>query len=230
MEFQLTNISKIYGNASVQTVGLQSINLKLSQRDGVVALMGTSGSGKSTLLNILGGIDSASSGSIEFRGVSLGALDQDELADYRHSQIGFIFQGFNLIPSLTAFENVLLVLQIGNQTVKLTDRSRCRELLNMVGLGDFVDVRVNRLSGGQMQRVAIARALANDPAVILADEPTANLDRFNALQVMNILKSMTEQMGKMLIIATHDPVVGDFAQRLIQMDGGTIQGEIKCAI
>ena len=199
---------------------LVDINLDVAQGD-FVALMGPSGSGKSTLLNLIAGIDKPSAGRILVAGVDIAQLDDSELAAWRAAHVGFIFQFYNLMPVLTAFENVELPLQL----VSLGRRERRERVANalaLVGLTDRMDHYPNELSGGQQQRVAIARALIADPSIIVADEPTGDLDRTTAEEILDLLDGLNRELGKTIVMVTHDPKAAGRARRLIHLEKGVL--------
>jgi len=184
--------------------------------------MGPSGSGKSTLMNILGCLDRPTSGEYRLNGESVATLSDNQLADIRHRGVGFVFQSFNLLPRQTALANVELPLRYA----ELNGRNRkqvAKEALEAVGLGDRIKHKPNELSGGQMQRVAIARALVNDPAIIMADEPTGNLDSKSGDEIMNLLRKLNEERGTTLIIVTHDPEIAALTDRVISLWDGRIE-------
>ena len=187
----------------------------------VVAIVGPSGSGKTTLLGLLGGLDVPTSGRIVLNGIDITHLSENRLAEIRNRQIGFVFQSFNLIPTLTALENVALPVQFGRGRTGDPMR-RAAELLERIGLEDRIDHKPTQLSGGEQQRVAIARALANDPAIILADEPTGNLDSANGERIMQQLLDLRTSLGKTLVLVTHDPVIATRADRTIYLRDGLV--------
>jgi putative ABC transport system ATP-binding protein len=189
---------------------------------GMVALMGPSGSGKSTLLNLMGAIDSPSSGDLLVVGERVATLPTNQKADFRNQKIGFIFQTFNLVPVFTALENVLLPAQFNRNQDKKGTTLRATQLLEMVGLGKHLHQGVNRLSGGQMQRVAIARALMNRPPVILADEPTANLDHGTADTILAMLRDACATEGATVVVATHDFHVLSYCHRVLKLKDGLL--------
>ena len=192
----------------------------------LMAIMGPSGSGKSTLLNMIGALDKPTSGDVFIRGTNLSTLDDNQLADLRNREIGFIFQFFNLISRMNALKNVELPMAIAGKS-RGERRKRAEELLNMVGLGKRMDHRPTQLSGGEQQRVAIARALTNDPSVLLCDEVTGNLDTRTGDDIMDLLKTLNKEQGKTFVLITHDPQVGQVTDRLIQLRDGEIVGEKK---
>ena len=185
-----------------------------------VAIVGPSGSGKSTLLGIIAGLDNPSTGQVLIDGVDITRMNEGKLAAVRNSKIGMVFQAYNLIPTLTAQENVEVPLYVGKH--KGSPSTRAQELLGLVGLSHRLDHRPSQLSGGEQQRVAIARALATDPALVIADEPTGNLDARNGENVLKLIAELREQTGKTFIIATHDPVVASHADRAIRIVDGKI--------
>ncbi|WP_148867421.1 ATP-binding cassette domain-containing protein [Thermosediminibacter litoriperuensis] len=216
---ELIGVSKVYGKGKNQVPVLDDINLKVDEGE-FVAVLGPSGSGKTTLMNILGLIDTPTSGSYIFEGKPVSELKDRELAKIRNRKIGFVFQSFNLIPDLDALENVELPLIYAG--VKPAERqTRAAELLDLVGLSDRTRHRPSEMSGGQQQRVAIARALAADPPLILADEPTGNLDSRSGAEVMNILESLNGS-GKTVILITHDREIAARAKRKIEIRDGKI--------
>ena len=198
---KLNDLTKSYQEGSQTRHVLQNVNLSFSAGQ-FVAILGKSGSGKSTLLNLISGIDDPDDGQVWFNGQNLSALDQQSRTLFRRSQIGFIFQFFNLLPTLTVLENVILPLEL-NGTAPAAARAQARPILAAVGLPDRDDTYPDRLSGGEQQRVAIARALVHNPLLVLADEPTGNLDRQTGEQVLDLLDSLTRQVGKNLILVTH---------------------------
>jgi putative ABC transport system ATP-binding protein len=186
-----------------------------------IALMGPSGSGKSTLLNLIAGIDKPTSGSIEIGGINIASLSEGELADWRAANVGFIFQFYNLMPVLTAFENVELPLLLTNLS-RAQRKEHVEAALQMVSLTDRLDHYPNELSGGQQQRVAIARALVTDPTLIVADEPTGDLDRVTAGEVLDLLEQLHSELGKTIVMVTHDPKAAARAKRLIHLEKGVL--------
>jgi putative ABC transport system ATP-binding protein len=218
----LRNITKTYRRGSESVRVLDRLDLDVDAGE-LCAVMGPSGSGKSTLLHLIGGLDRADSGTIEVAGQELGALDENELARWRAETVGFIFQGFHLIPVLTALENVELPL-LHAPLSRRRRREQARYALEIVGLADRMRHRPSQLSGGQEQRVAIARAIVTDPKLILADEPTGDLDRAWADQILELLVRLSVELGKALIIVTHDPLAAARARRTIQLDKGRLSG------
>ena len=214
------DVTKSYAEGTTQVSALRGVNLEVNHGE-MVMLIGPSGSGKTTLLSIMGCILSASSGSVEIAGEEVAHLPESELPRVRRDHMGFVFQGFNLFPTLTAGENIGLMLDVkgigGPQA-----RKRSYELLDSVGLADKFDTSPANLSGGQKQRVAIARALAGDPEIILADEPTAALDSHTGRSVMEMLKSLAHDRGRAVVVVTHDPRVVEFGDRAIRIEDGLI--------
>lgn len=205
-------------------VVLKEINLDIKNKE-FVAITGPSGSGKSTMVNIVGALDKPSWGSVHLKNKNIAEMSESSLAFLRGKTIGFIFQQFNLLPTLTALQNVMLPMEIINVTEK-SAKERAKKLLEMLGLGDRLNHKPNQLSGGQQQRVAIARALANDPEVILADEPTGNLDSKTGKFIMDFLGKMNEQ-GKTVVLITHDIDLVKYAKRIIHIKDGRIEKEIR---
>jgi putative ABC transport system ATP-binding protein len=214
----IRELTKIYQQGEIRVTALDRISLDIAPGE-FLALMGPSGSGKSTLLHIIAGIDRPTSGQCHVQGIDVGRLNESQLADWRNQNVGFVFQTFNLIPVLTAFENVELPLLL----TRLGSRRR-RELVNtaleLVGLADRARHLPRQLSGGQEQRVAIARALVTDPQLMVADEPTGNLDSHSAHEVLGILQSLSRQAGKTVIMVTHDPKAAAFGSRSVHLEKG----------
>lgn len=214
---ELDNVWKSYAEGNVNA--LKGISIKIYDDD-FVAIIGPSGSGKSTCMNMIGLLDVPTKGKILLDGKDVSKLSENELARLRGKKVGFVFQQFNLIPTLTALENVLLPVMF--QSELDNSRQRAIDLLNRVGLGDRIDHRPSQMSGGEQQRTAIARALINEPEIILADEPTGNLDSKTGKQIMDVLVDLHEKENKTLIIITHDPRVADFAHRTVNIIDGQI--------
>lgn len=217
------DLHKIYKMGDNEVHALRGVSLTV-RRGEIVAIMGPSGSGKSTLMNILGCLDQPTYGLYVLDGRDVSRMSDDALATARNKMVGFVFQSFNLLARTSALENVLLPLVYAGVSHKQR-RKRAREVLVSVGLGDRLDHTPNELSGGQQQRVAIARALVNDPAIILADEPTGNLDSQSGKEVMEILQRLNHDAGMTVILVTHDPNVTRYAQRVIQLFDGKILSE-----
>jgi len=214
------NLSKVFRHDSVEIRALDNVSLTVMEGQ-FVSLMGPSGSGKSTLLNILAGIDSPTSGELLIQGQDLSRMSEDDLAAWRNTHVGFVFQHFNLIPVLTAFENVELPLLLTGLSKK-ERREHVLTALRVVGLEDRADHYPRQLSGGQEQRVAIARAIVTDPTFILADEPTGDLDAASAREVMEVLKSLNREFGKSIILVTHDPRAAAYASVVFHLDKGVL--------
>jgi putative ABC transport system ATP-binding protein len=217
----LDNLGKWFDEAGQRRVVLHNINARF-RRGELLVLLGKSGSGKSTLLNLLGGIDQPSSGAISVGGIDLTALNEHARTLFRRQHIGFIFQFFNLLPTLTVLENVLLPLELNNRADR-AGRQHARDLLDQVGLLDRANTYPDKLSGGEQQRIAIARALVHDPLLILADEPTGNLDVETGRQVLDLLDSLTRQAGKTLLMVTHSVDAVGVADRVLHMRNGQLQ-------
>jgi putative ABC transport system ATP-binding protein len=221
---RVRGVSKSYQRGGETLLVLDRLNLEMEEGR-FYALMGPSGSGKTTLLNLIGGLDQADAGEVFVAGEDLSALSGAELAHWRASNVGFVFQGFNLIPVLSALENVELPLKLTPLSRK-ERREHARHALELVGLGDRMHHRPKQLSGGQEQRVAIARAVASDPKVILADEPTGDLDRKSAEQVLGLLVKLNQEFKKTILMVTHDPHAADHAQSIVHLDKGQL-GKIE---
>ena len=219
------NITKYYGMEGCKIEVLKGVGVEIHQGE-FVAIMGPSGSGKTTLLDILGGLLKPTSGEVLVDGESLSGLSDSKLARIRGRKIGFIFQQYNLIPSFTAAENVELSLRI-NGKQKYYARDRALKLLNMVGMSHRIGNKPSQLSGGEQQRVAICRALANNPKIILGDEPTGNLDSKNGFMVLGLLKQLNKKEGYTIVVVTHDHRIGKYADRIIHMMDGRIHHRKK---
>lgn len=222
---EMRDIQKHYDLGAVIVKALRGVSMVFPQGD-FVAIMGSSGSGKSTLLNLLGGLDRPTSGQYFIGGADVARLSDDELSEKRNQLIGFIFQSYNLIPQYTVLENIEVPFYYrpGYPTISKKDEEWCAELAQKVGLGDRLDHRPFQLSGGQQQRVAIARALVNNPEIILADEPTGNLDSATEQEIMTILQELNDE-GKTIIMVTHEDEVARQAKRQIFMKDGLVAGE-----
>src|SRR5579871_1497610 len=217
---QLMNIEKIYDTGAMRVHALRNINLEIEHGE-FVAIMGTSGSGKSTLMNILGCLDRPTSGQYLLEGVDISQLDKDQRADVRNRKLGFVFQGLNLLRRTTALENVELPLIYAG--VPAAERiRRSRVALSIVGLAYREDNHPSQLSGGQQQRVAIARALVNNPSMLLADEPTGNLDTRTSLDVMSVFQRLNRESGITIILVTHEPDIAAFADRVVMVRDGRV--------
>jgi putative ABC transport system ATP-binding protein len=223
---EASEVSKLYQMGSTSVTALDNVSLKVNQGE-FLAIQGTSGSGKSTLLNIVGGLDHPTNGEVFFNAKPLGPFSKREMARYRRYSVGMIFQNFNLIPTMNAQENVGLALAFGG--LRGNQRSqRASELLDRVGLADRLTHRPGELSGGEQQRVAIARALANSPKVLLADEPTGNLDSTRAHELLGLLRRMATDDALTILMVTHDrELATSFADRIIQMKDGRVVEEMK---
>lgn len=219
------DLNKEYNQGGQLLHVLKNVNLKIEKGE-FMAIMGPSGSGKSTLLNMLGALDRPTSGKVMINGTDISTLDDDQLADLRNKEIGFIFQQFNLIQRMDALHNVELPLSISGVPIKLRVE-KAKSLLESVGLGERTDHRPNQLSGGEQQRVAIARALANDPPLFLCDELTGNLDSKTGQEIMSLLRHLNQEQGKTFVLITHDPNVAQATDRLLMIRDGEIAGEKK---
>jgi len=219
---RMSEIRKIYDTGKVKVEALKSIDLDVKKGE-MLAIVGPSGSGKSTLMNLLGCLDTATSGTYELGGENVAGVTRDQLAEIRNRRVGFVFQNFNLLPHISALENVELPMLFGGMAVP-TRRKRAAELLERVGLGDRLDHKPTELSGGQMQRVAIARSLAMDPDIVLADEPTGNLDTSSGSDIMSIFTDLWKQ-GRTLVIITHDPGLAKRASRVVEVRDGRITAD-----
>jgi putative ABC transport system ATP-binding protein len=219
---EISNLNKSYWRGSQVIPVLQNVCLNIPAGE-FLALMGPSGSGKTTLLNLIAGIDQPDSGLLRIAGVDISQLSESELAVWRHRHIGFIFQFYNLVPVLTALENVELPLMLS--ALPRSERRRHAQLvLHLVGIADRQDHYPRQLSGGQQQRVAIARAIVTDPVIIAADEPTGDLDKVSAEEVLKLMTRLNQELGKTIIMVTHDPRAAERATRLQHLDKGVLNG------
>ncbi len=216
----IRNLSKIYAQGEIQVTALNDVSLDIEMGE-FLTLMGPSGSGKSTLLHIIAGIDRPTSGRCLVQNLDVTGLNESELADWRNQNVGFVFQTFNLIPVLTAFENVELPLLL-TQLDRSERRRRVQTALDIVGLADRMHHLPKQLSGGQEQRVAIARALVTDPRLVVADEPTGNLDSHSAQEVLMVLQQLSREAGKTVIMVTHDPKAAAYGSRSIHLEKGEL--------
>jgi len=220
---KLENVWKVYYLGKVEVWALRGIDLEI-KKGAFLSIIGPSGSGKSTLLNIIGCLDFPTKGKVFLDGKDIQKLSPDELARIRGKKIGFVFQQFNLLPNLTAIENVALPMVF--QGMKEKERlERAKELLELVGLKERIFHKPQELSGGEQQRVAIARALANDPEIIIADEPTGNLDSKSGKMIMEILKSLHREQKKTILVVTHDPQIASYSEEILRIKDGKIVGD-----
>jgi putative ABC transport system ATP-binding protein len=224
---RIRNLSKAYLRGEQVIPVLLGIELDVARGE-FISLMGPSGSGKSTLLNLIAGIDKPSGGTIEIGGIDIATLGEGALADWRAENVGFIFQFYNLMPVLTAFENVELPLLLTDLRPAERDE-RVAAALAMVSLSDRADHYPNELSGGQQQRVAIARALVSDPTLIVADEPTGDLDRHTGGEILHLLDQLVDNMGKTVVMVTHDPKAAALAHRLVHLEKGVLVDDLEAA-
>lgn len=217
---RVEKVTRVFKIGEVETQALRGVDLKIENGE-FTALVGPSGSGKTTLLQLLGCLDQPTSGEVFINGKAVTKLNRNQRADLRKSALGFVFQFFALIPTLTAYENVEMPLLLGSHKPK-ERRERVNELLEAVGLSDRANHRPDQLSGGEQQRVAVARSLASKPSLVLADEPTANLDTENGRQVMEIMQKLNQETGVTYVFATHDPRVIKYAKRIVTLRDGLI--------
>jgi putative ABC transport system ATP-binding protein len=217
-----TDLSKIYGQGETQVVALDRVSVEFRQAE-FTAIMGPSGSGKSTLMHCVAGLDTFSSGSVRIGDTELGSLKDKQLTKLRRDKIGFIFQAFNLLPTLTALENITLPMDIAGRK---PDRQWLDSVIQMIGLRDRLGHRPSQLSGGQQQRVAVARALASQPEIIFGDEPTGNLDSRSGAEVLGFLRNSVREFGQTVVMVTHDPVAAAYADRVVFLADGRIVDEM----
>jgi putative ABC transport system ATP-binding protein len=218
-----SGLSKIYGSGGTEVRALDDVSVEFG-RGQFTAIMGPSGSGKSTLMHCLAGLDSASSGSVQIGGTELTTLSDKQMTQLRRDRIGFVFQSFNLVPTLTAAENITLPIDIAGRK---PDAAWIDEVITTLGLGDRLEHRPSELSGGQQQRVACARALASQPEIIFGDEPTGNLDSRSSGEVLGILRSSVDRLGQTVVIVTHDPRAAGYADRVVFLADGRIVDELS---
>ncbi len=215
-----TNLRKYYGSGDTVVKALDGVNLSVANGE-FAAIVGTSGSGKSTLLHMLGGLDRPTDGTVEVEGHNIFSLKDDSLTIFRRRKIGFVFQSFNLVPVLNVYENIVLPIELDGNRI---DKPHIESIMETLGLTGKVNSLPNQLSGGQQQRVAIARALASKPAIILADEPTGNLDSKTSLDVMGLLKVTCERFSQTMVMITHNEEIAQMADRIIRIEDGKIVG------
>lgn len=216
-----TNLKKYYGSGDTTVKALDGVSLEIEDGE-FAAIVGTSGSGKSTLLHMMGGLDRPTAGSVEVAGQRIFDLRDDELTIFRRRRIGFVFQSYNLVPVLNVYENIVLPIELdGNKA----DEAHIKNIIQVLGLTEKVNSLPNQLSGGQQQRVAIARALAAKPAIILADEPTGNLDSRTGMDVLGLLKVTSQKFSQTIVMITHNEEIAQLADRIIRIEDGRIAGE-----
>ncbi|MBX9655464.1 ABC transporter ATP-binding protein [bacterium] len=221
---QVDNVRKVYQSGEIEVEALRGVNLQIKRGD-FLAIMGTSGSGKSTLMNLLGCLDRPTSGHYYFAGDDVSNFNRDQLARIRGERIGFVFQGFNLLTRTSAIDNVMLPLVYSQKYKPKERRERAKKLLTKFGLGDRLDHHPNQLSGGQQQRVAIARSLINEPEVLLADEPTGNLDTRTGLEILAEFQRLNREDGQTIIMVTHDRDIANCCSRQVIMTDGQVVGD-----
>ncbi|WP_058304479.1 ABC transporter ATP-binding protein [Gorillibacterium timonense] len=223
---EIKDLRKVYRIGSEKVVALNSINLTIEKGE-CCCLLGTSGSGKSTLLNMMAGLEKPTKGTVAIRGELVNAMSEKKLARFRQDYLGFIFQSYNLLPSLSALENVSLPLTFKGISRRVREK-RASKLLEAVGLGTRIKHKPSQMSGGQQQRVGIARAFAANPEIIFADEPTGNLDTKTTIEVMELMKNLARQKNQTLVIVTHDLEIASYADRIVRIRDGNIEGiEVK---
>jgi putative ABC transport system ATP-binding protein len=220
---EIQNLTKIFNDTAQEVRAVDNVTFNISASE-FTAIVGPSGSGKTTLLNLIGGLDSPTSGNLYVDGKDISTLKEREMTAFRLHHIGFVFQAYNLIPVLTAKENVSFVMELQGKRKEEIDR-RAAELLEVVGLGDRMDSRPAKLSGGMQQRVAVARALASTPKFVLADEPTANLDSKSAENLLDIMEKLNREEGVTFVFSTHDPRIMAKARRIIKLEDGKVMSD-----
>ncbi len=225
MLLKIDSLKKTYSRGDQTVDALKGVSLEISSGE-FVSIMGPSGSGKSTLLHLMGGLDRPSFGKVKFEDKSIDELNDHDLSLFRRRKLGFIFQFFNLLPTLSALENVALPRLLNGESIK-TIRPKAEELLKMMGLQNRMDHKPDQLSGGEMQRVAIARALVADPLMIFADEPTGNLDSKTGESVLKLMQDLVKQHGKTIVMVTHDPKAASYGNRLIKLKDGLLDSDEK---
>lgn len=218
---ELVDVCRQYGEGAGRVDALDRVNVRINKGE-FVAVVGTSGSGKSTLLNVCGGLDTPTSGDVYIEGTDLGSLTDDELTEFRRKRIGFVFQNYNLVPVMSVYENIVLPVQIGGH---LEDKVRLERIMDSLGLSGLENRLPSELSGGQQQRVAIARALISAPAIILADEPTGNLDSASTEDVMGLLRCAVRDFGQTVIMITHNEALTKECDRILRMRDGRLEDE-----
>jgi putative ABC transport system ATP-binding protein len=223
MFLQVRSLEKSYSRGEETVHALRGVTLDIKEAQ-FVSIMGPSGSGKSTLLHLMGGLDRPSRGEVILKGESIARMSDAELSLFRRQKLGFIFQFFNLLPTLTALENVALPRLLGNESIRKIE-PRARELLALMGLSERIHHKPDQLSGGEMQRVAIARALISDPLLILADEPTGNLDTRTGETILELLRRMSREFGKTVVMVTHDSKAASYGNRLIRVQDGRVESD-----
>ena len=214
------NLTKVYGSGSNVVNALDGVTMSISKGE-FVSIVGTSGSGKSTLLHMLGGLDNPTSGTVTVDGKPISSLKGDELTIFRRRKIGFVFQSYNLVPVLNVYENIVLPIELDGGSI---DKAYIDSIINTLGLESKLNNLPNQLSGGQQQRVAIARSLAAKPAIILADEPTGNLDSRTSQDVLSLLKITSEKFGQTIVMITHNEEIAQLADRIVRIEDGKISG------
>ncbi len=219
------DVHKTYDTGKIQVKALKGVDLKIEKGE-MIAIMGPSGCGKTTLLNCLSGLDDLSGGSVHLEGQDVHAMKDNPRTEYRAKKMGFIFQSFNLLPVLTALENVELPLLVSGMTNKEA-RVQAEKALALVGLTEWKDHKPSELSGGQQQRVTIARSLVNNPTIVWADEPTGNLDSKNSQEIMDLIVKLNKENNQTFVIVTHDPAIGKMCKRVVEMESGLIEREVS---